>query len=89
MKETIQLQYGGTPMTMETSIFEVPNNPIVYCLRDSLNIIIVTDSHLERQFFQNFGLSHLEHPETPHLEYHEISCNIRKTKHFFLGAKPW
>ena len=52
MQETIQLQYGGTPMTMETSIFEVPNNPIAYCPRGSLNIIIVTDSHLERHFLQ-------------------------------------
>ena len=77
MKESIQLQYGGTPMTMETSIFEVPNNPIAYCPRGSLNIIIVTDSHLERHFFlQNVWLSHLEHPETPHLDYHEISWNI-------------
>lgn len=54
MQETIQLQYGGTPMTMETSIFEVPNNPIAYCPRGSLNIIIVTDSHLERHFSKIF-----------------------------------
>ena len=28
---------------------------------------IMTDNHLEHHVFQNFGVPHLEHPETPHL----------------------
>jgi hypothetical protein len=32
---------------------------------------IVPDCRLERHVFQNFGLSHLEHQETPHLEHNE------------------
>ena len=71
MKETIQLQYGGTPMTMETPIFEVHNNPIAYCPRGSLNIIIVTD--LRTSIFPKFWTLTLTTSRTPHLEYHEIS----------------
>jgi len=36
-----------------------------------INLCIVPDSHLERQFFQNFGLSHLEHQETPHFKHND------------------